>query len=442
MQPRAHLARCLGIALAVAVLLLLVDLQPRRGAGEPRVESWQQAGALRVGFARVCLDPPDACPLGGFAARRGAPADTVLDPVGASAMVLNAGQRSVALVAVDLVLVPDALRAAVAARVELDALWLAATHSHAGPGGYWDNALAEALGLGRFDPLWADSLAARIARSVERARAALQPAELSWGRRASHGLARPRSNRDRSDQAPLVVIEARRAGRQPGAVLGGLVVHAAHPTLLGKRSRALSAGWPGHAARALGESPGGEWLVLQGPGGDLSPPPRPLGTTPEEWIAVYGRAVAGAVRAVALEPVLDPGIGAALAVVSAPRADATGLVGPPLTTLVSSALGWFARDSLRVDLLRLGPLALLGVGAEPVRSVGRALGDTLHRRLPGAAPVIVSLTNGYLGYVEAPEAVVARRGEARRVYYGPALQPALIDLSVAAARSQSSSQTQ
>jgi neutral ceramidase len=34
---------------------------------------------------------------------------------------------------------------------------------------------------------------------------------------------------------------------------------------------------------------------------------------------------------------------------------------------------------------------------------------------------VVSLAQGYLGYIETPEAVRERRGEARRTWYGPGL---------------------
>jgi hypothetical protein len=38
---------------------------------------------------------------------------------------------------------------------------------------------------------------------------------------------------------------------------------------------------------------------------------------------------------------------------------------------------------------------------------------------------VVSLTQGYLGYIDTPDAVRERRGEARRTWFGPGLVDAL-----------------
>ncbi len=435
--------RWFGYGLAFLLLLLVVDLQPgRRGKEEaPAISSWRASGKLEAGFSRIGLDPPPDCPLGGFAARRGAIADTVLDSVGATAMVLRVDGRSIAIVAVDLVLIPEALRAGVAARVDCDALWICATHTHSGPGGYWDNALAEVFGLGRFDRVWAAQLEDRIVESVDGARQALGPARLRWGLREDHGLARPRSNTDRRESLPMVVVSVSAGGpgeQQP--VLGGMIVHAAHPTILGRRSRALSAGWPGWTSRALSRGFGGEWLVLQGAGGDLGAMPRDEKASAEARTELYGRAVADAAMEVSLHTPLDPTLSVSTALRSPLRADAAGLVPAPFRVMASNALSVFTRDPVRVDLLRLGSLALVGVGAEPVRASGRALALGVGAQLPGATPVVVGLTNGYLSYVEEPDRIHAHRGESERVYFGAALHTALIALAVAAA--QSSSQTQ
>ena len=66
--------------------------------------------------------------------------------------------------------------------------------------------------------------------------------------------------------------------------------------------------------------------------------------------------------------------------------------------------------------LRAGPVLLLAVPAEPSEAVGRrwrqALGDDSE---------VVSLAGDYLGYVETPQRVRARVGEAKRTYLGPDL---------------------
>ena len=90
-----------------------------------------------------------------------------------------------ALVSVELVLVPRALAEAVRARVadlRLDAVVVAATHTHAGPGGYWD-ALAGQLGAtGPYDAAAFERLVESMAGAIRLAAAARGPATVSVAR--------------------------------------------------------------------------------------------------------------------------------------------------------------------------------------------------------------------------------------------------------------------
>lgn len=408
--------------LAPLLLLLLVDLQPRAGETPPRLQAWQQSGPISVGFARVPLAPPPGTPLGGYAARRGAAADTLLEGVGVSAMVLQAGEQCAAFTAVDIVLVPESLRAAVGARTAAQALWVSATHNHAGPGGYWDNLLAQFAGMGDYSEVWAEALADSIARAVNLAQQRVQPATFWHGMAGEHGLAQPRANQQSPRTVPLQILEARDPAGRP---LGGLVVHAAHPTILGKRSLRLSAEWPGQCARTLADSLGGLWLVLQGPSGDLKPSLIRPAKNEIDRMRDYGRAVAGLVRATERRPLFPERLRAGWIEQQPLPADATGLVAGPLKTLVSNGLAPFTRAPLRVDVVALGPLLLVGVGAEPVRAAGASLAAAVAGAQPEGQPIVVGLTNGYLGYVEMAERVRLRQGEAERVYFGSALEAEL-----------------
>jgi hypothetical protein len=80
-----------------------------------------------------------------------------------------------------------------------------------------------------------------------------------------------------------------------------------------------------------------------------------------------------------------------------------------------------------VAVLQVGPATLLAVPAEPGEAVGAAWRAALG---PGSA--VVSLVGDYVGYVETPERVRARTGEAVRTYLGPRLALVLGDGLVAA----------
>jgi hypothetical protein len=77
-------------------------------------------------------------------------------------------------------------------------------------------------------------------------------------------------------------------------------------------------------------------------------------------------------------------------------------------------------DRAEVAALRLGPVTLLAVPAEPVASIGESW-----RARVGAGAEILSLAGDYLGYVETPEQMERAAGETQRTYYGPELESRL-----------------
>jgi len=81
-----------------------------------------------------------------------------------------------------------------------------------------------------------------------------------------------------------------------------------------------------------------------------------------------------------------------------------------------SALGGAFPERATVTALRLGGALLLFTPAEPVEAVGRSW-----RALAGPDAEVVSLTGGYVGYVDTAARFRAGLGEAQRSYYGPEL---------------------
>ncbi len=79
-------------------------------------------------------------------------------------------------------------------------------------------------------------------------------------------------------------------------------------------------------------------------------------------------------------------------------------------------------QAARVEAVRIGKTVLVAVPAEPVAAVAASW----RRALPSGTDV-VSLADGYLGYVEAPERRAAGAGESVRQYYGPELARRLGD---------------
>ena len=131
------------------------------------------------------------------------------------------------------------------------------------------------------------------------------------------------------------------------------------------------------------------------------------------------------------ERAADPALGFASGEMVLP-APAPGALPPLLRAAARNVVHGAAPAEARVAALRLGPAVLVFVPGEPVAEVGEAW-----RAEAGAGAEIVSLAGGYVGYVETPEQIEARRGEAVRTYYGPELAARLghgIVATVAAAR--------
>src|SRR5213594_4160645 len=156
---------------------------------------------LRAGFARVDITPPPGVGLAGNGPE-GAAARGYRLRLYARVLVLADGEGNrLALVVADFPLGSALLHrrvAALTARTDgigVDRLVIAATHTHAGPGHYFEAAAYNDQGSSvvGFDPLMLDSLTARIARAVHAAVADLRAARVAWGSRAVWGYTRIRS---------------------------------------------------------------------------------------------------------------------------------------------------------------------------------------------------------------------------------------------------------
>ncbi len=401
--------RAFLLALAVSAVLAgaaSLPWRPSRPAEPPRLaRSVEGVGALRAGAAAVPFELPAGTPIAGFA-RLSYRSEGVRDPVGARALVLASPGLKVALVSAELLLVPEPLEARVEAAVAdlgLGGLVLAATHTHAGPGGFSRSLLFERLATGPYDPRVQEAIVAAIAEAIRRADAALAPARVAAARGAAPDLARSRSGG--ASGGGLLAI---RVDRMDGARVAEVVVFPAHATILGKANRRLSGDWAG---RFMASADAGVRLFVEGALGDQKVA-GPASATPEAFSGALAERVA-ALPAGAAEDA--PAL--AYAAVDAALPDlAPGAVPALLRPAARNLLQGALPATARVEALRIGEAVLVAVPAEPVAAVGAAWRAQLP---PGAE--IVSLAGGYVGYVEEPARVAAGEGETVRTYFGAEL---------------------
>ncbi|RNL65782.1 hypothetical protein EFK50_01690 [Nocardioides marmoriginsengisoli] len=154
---------------------------------------------LLAGAAEVDLTPPPGMPKAGHSknAQDGVGFRTRLK---ARVVHLRSGESSIALVALDLLagsaLIQQAVAEAVAdTDVPLSGIFLAATHTHAGPGQYSGSSFYNDWASNRpgFDPGYAGFLVAQLTSAVREAVASRRPATAAIGSTEVWGLTRNRS---------------------------------------------------------------------------------------------------------------------------------------------------------------------------------------------------------------------------------------------------------
>jgi neutral ceramidase len=358
-------------------------------------------GSLRAGAgkARIALGAHPV--LAGYPGRRRA-ADAS-EAVHARAIALEVEGLRALVAAVDTLLIPGELEEEVLRRARLPpltCLLLAATHTHSGPGGAWDNVLAGWSGAGPFNREQRDAIAQAAADALMQAIAALEPAELLVAREEwPRGPARARSEGPLDPQ--LVALRVRRLS---GDAIATLIDYPMHPTVTPRSPIRLSGDWPGKVAAALEGAP---VLVVQGAGGNAT------------WDR--GEDVAAAVAREAehllaqAEPVRHLQIGCQARIVGTPPPQASPAIPWLFRRALANAVALAREPAVIETRLRVGPLTLVGVPGEPVGELGRRM----------APEVLVGLADGYLGYLETPERWAAGEGEAARTWFGPGLAEAL-----------------
>ncbi len=397
------------------------------------------ADALRVGLGHAEFPRPENGPLAGYGGLRDRRATGLLDPPEARALVIERSGVRIALVVLDLVIIRPSLREGLqelAAVFTLDALVVAATHTHSGPGGYIPGRLAQRITSGGFDPATPRNLVRAALRALSLAVEDLTPARVASGH-AELSLARNRRSPNGPHETALPLLRFDFPSGQAPVVL---FAYGAHPTVLSPKSHAYSADYVG-VARSWLEQQGWRAIFLAGPMGDQEPTsqrgplwPRDLALQRAQMIEIGSRLGEAVLRGARR---LNPSDGAVLASVER-WVDAPGTPGFRRFCTVWW-LGPFMKPSLRGFLSRRAPIHAIRVGdarivalpAEPSSAIGQEIRE-------GLAPLhpifVVAHASDWLGYVVSAEAYRSGGYEACLSFYGPDLGRWLVEEAVATGR--------
>lgn len=240
------------------------------------------ASGLKAGVARVDITPPPGVRMWGYGNRKG-PSTGTLDPLYARVLVLEAGDKRLALVALDLgrpfgPASIASLREAARKSSHINYLVVVASHTHSGP--VVKDDYPEGV------PAWETAALAKISKAMGEAAGKLVEARLGVGTGATYiGHNRLRDNPDgtvtwferNTTKVPTAPVDPTvmvlRVDDGEGKPIAILVNYSCHPVIFGPDNLQFSADYPGVMTRTVEQAFDGQPLCffLQGAPGDINP---------------------------------------------------------------------------------------------------------------------------------------------------------------------------
>jgi neutral ceramidase len=245
-----------------------------------------RAASLKAGTDEVDITPPPGLPLYGYFERiqKHQTASAILDPLYARVLVLEAGDKRIALVTLDLGRTfsqpwLDRLHKTAQVNSGIDDLIVTASHTHSGPN------ILDQYPNGQL-PEWQIAALEKIARSIHEAAGRLAPARLGVGygdayigynRRQVHpngSVTMLWSNPDKVPATPVdPTVTVIRVDHLDGTPLAILINYACHPVVFGPDNLQYSADYAGAMLKSVAAEFGGKAICffLQGADGDINP---------------------------------------------------------------------------------------------------------------------------------------------------------------------------
>lgn len=401
------------LALGVVLVLFVAHVFAQVGADRPT--------ELKIGFGQSDITPPAGATMTGAGLVHSVGTD---DPLLAKTLVAQSGDRTIAIVGVDLVKIRfDLADAAIAQAtqrtgIDRDAVMICCSHNHSSP-------FVPMGGPNNKDYL--SALPRLIADSIEQAYRALQPAHMFLGRSLVYDGIHNRRVVSKADglvlntwleklndlaQTPQVLgaegpidpeLWLARFDALDGRVLGTLVNFTCHPSLHDRRRLKWSADYPSVIAAQMTQAYGKQVVCVftQGASGNVNPNAQFVPDWREK-AAVFARAaVTAAHRATRIEGPIT--VDYARRDVQVPRRDPSHQRQGAI-----ARLGWRlapggaapARRAVPVNAARIGPLGLATNAGELFVEWGLSI----KKRSPFPHTIVSELTNEWVGYEPTAQA--------------------------------------
>jgi len=258
--------------------------------------------ALMAGVGEADITPPAGTPSAGYGGRMGRPMQGTHDPLLATAVALDNGEKKLVFCGVDhLGMTTDMIQEIMAgARSAEPALqnyeiFIGSSHTHAGGGAFMNIPGIGMILAGKYDPekrkLYIDGTIKAIIESVQ----GMLPAKLGVGYGRATGLSRYRGDWPPGIE-PVDDVAVIKVTKADGSALATVFNFAAHPTVTGDKNMNFSADYVGYARKHIEESVGGGLAIFfNGAQADITPGP-PAGKDEWERCDKMGRAMADIVK--------------------------------------------------------------------------------------------------------------------------------------------------
>lgn len=229
---------------------------------------------FKAGAASCDITPKEPVPMWGYGARHNLLSMGTLDPLQASVVVIQAGERKLAIVGLDLGRSPaekslQIIRDRIKAEAGIEHSFIAGSHTHHGP--VLELSDEEGRGKGRYDAAirYNTQLEDAIVAAIVAADRQLVPAKFATGAVELDGFNRNRHTKQEPKPVDrtLTVMRLDDASDKPIAVL---VNFAGHPTSVPGQTLKFSADYVGAMKQAVEKEFGGTAVFMQGASGDLS----------------------------------------------------------------------------------------------------------------------------------------------------------------------------
>jgi neutral ceramidase len=229
---------------------------------------------FKAGVGKRDVTPKEPVPMWGYGARHAALSTGTLDPLYASAVVIQAGDKKLAIVGLDLGRSPaeksiQNIRARIREKAGIEYSFIAGSHTHHGP--VLELTDEEGKGKGKFDAAlrYYQELEDGIVAAIIEADTKLVSARLATGVVKLDGFNRNRHTKiePKSADRDLTVIRLDDADGKPLAVI---VNFTAHPTMIDGSVLRFSADYVGALKTTVEKEFGGQAVFMQGAAGDMS----------------------------------------------------------------------------------------------------------------------------------------------------------------------------